>query len=150
MEQENKEVAVAENALQKVESTMKTPEEKPTDLVERSVADLVKASVESLKEDFAHQQKIHKEMESKMSELDAPTLMTHDQNTSMAINDKLNRLLTPTFQMIASRQENEMKVKAAAAAGSQAPGLSMQSIQNLNIPPAVLQSLVDNSFDRGN
>ena len=143
MSEDNK-LAVAENALQVAQEQMKDEEEKPVDLVERSAADMMRASFNDLTSDFEFQKAIHAELKKRLETASLPELITIDSNTSLAVNDKLNRLMNPVFNMMSTKMESEGRVKSASVNGGQA---SMQNFQSLNIPSNVLQSFVDKSLD---
>ena len=143
MSEDNK-LAVAENALQVAQEQMKDGEEKPVDLVERSAADMMRASFNDLTSDFEFQKAIHAELKKRLETASLPELITIDSNTSLAVNDKLNRLMNPVFNMMSTKMESEGRVKSASVNGGQ---VSMQNIQSLNIPSNVLQSFVDKSLD---
>lgn len=127
------EIAKVEQNLEKIQNS---EEPKSLDLVEQSVSDFVQDSFKDLRSDFRFEQAIQEEVKQRLGTLNNAELITALSNTSSSLNEKLARVLSPTFSVITSKQQAEI-----AASKSQVNNIQVNNLGNLDIPSEVLQGL---------
>lgn len=91
----------------------------PTDVVEQKLSDFVTDAFKATNKDLAFNEKLKDEITARLPKLTDNQIIALFSNTNVNINDKISKLIGPTFQLMTATKNAEIvenaKVKQAAA-----------------------------------
>jgi hypothetical protein len=90
--------------------------EKPTEVVEKRLSDFVADAFNATNKDFAFQEKLKDELLKRFSSMTDAQIIALYSNNSVNLNDRVSKVIAPTFGMIQTKQQAEIAAAKQMAA----------------------------------
>lgn len=90
--------------------------EKPTEVVEKRLSDFVADAFNATNKDFAFQEKLKDELLKRFSSMTDAQIIALYSNNSVNLNDRVSKVIAPTFGMIQTKQQAEIAAAKQTAA----------------------------------
>lgn len=90
--------------------------EKPTEVVEKRLSDFVADAFNATNKDFAFQEKLKDELLRRVSSMTDAQIIALYSNNSVNLNDRVSKVIAPTFGMIQTKQQAEIAAAKQTAA----------------------------------
>lgn len=90
--------------------------EKPTELVEKRLSDFVADAFNATNKDFAFQEQLKDELRKRFSSMTDGQIIALFSNNSVNLNDRVSKVIAPTFGMIQTKQQAEIAATKQLAA----------------------------------
>lgn len=143
--QAEKELEVLKTCSKTLEnSNIKSVKDEPIAAVEDSLSVFVRDAFEATRSDFDFDTALQNEILSRLPSMNNSELLALFSTHNVNLNDKMSKVLAPTFGVITSRQQAEIATSKMATASGQDGKINVtQNIQNVNkeVDPEVLQGL---------
>lgn len=91
--------------------------ESPTEVVEKKLSDFISDAFNATNKDFAFQEKIKDELTKRLASMTDNQLINLLSNNFVNLNDRVSKVISPTFGMMQTKQQAE--IAAAKAQASQ-------------------------------
>ena len=112
------------DTLEKMNKLLATPTEnvqaaiieKPTEVVEKRLSDFVADAFNATNKDFAFQEKLKDELLKRFSSMTDAQIIALYSNNSVNLNDRVSKVIAPTFGMIQTKQQAEIAAAKQSAA----------------------------------
>lgn len=115
----NTEISTMENMnellKQDTQNVVEARIEKPTELVEKKLSDFVTDAFNATNKDFAFQEQLKTELLKRVGTMTDNQIIALYSNNSVNLNDRVSKVLGPTFGMIQSKQRAEIDASAKMA-----------------------------------
>jgi hypothetical protein len=110
--QEAAEVAIMANALSKPNPAVEELKEKtPIQQVEESLVDFSKNTFKIVENDYIFAQQIQNEVLTRLPKFTENQLIALFSNSQVNLNDRISKVMAPTFGLITSKQQAEIAAK---------------------------------------
>lgn len=90
--------------------------EKPTEVVEKRLSDFVADAFNATNKDFAFQEQLKDELRKRFSSMTDGQIIALYSNNSVNLNDRVSKVIAPTFGMIQTKQQAEIAASKQLAA----------------------------------
>lgn len=132
------------NELAVTEAPTVETEKSPIGAVENALSKFVQDAMDITREDFTFNKALQDEILSRLKNLSDNQITTLFSNTNVNLNDKISKVLGPTFQLMTSKQQAEMAKaqveQKALSTGVVVTGNDMRQV-NANTSSEVLQGV---------
>ena len=132
------------NELSSTETPPVETEKSPISAVENALSRFVQDAMDVTREDFDFNTALKNEILKRLPNLSDNMVATMFSNTNVNLNDKISKVLGPTFQLMTSKQQAEMAKAQAEQKLNQAPtlvtGCDMRQV-NAGVSTEVLQGV---------
>lgn len=94
--------------------------ESPTEAVEQKLSDFVRDAFAATNKDLEFNEKLKEELLSRLDSMSENQLLALFSSTNLNLNDKISKLIAPTFQLMTAKQNAEIAERNRQEAAQQA------------------------------